>query len=465
MSTTATSIPTTCVESEIRATLYALEDNTPTLKVSSDDVVNDYGDDLGHGDEPQGDHDTSPGSLSPTAERALISVGSIGGFIIVCFVFWFAWRMMKKSKMKADGIYGNNTSRPNPRFASLHHFRSGQRGWQDLDDMPSGTSVSPPRYEKITSIGQAGEVYPTDGTRSQSRSMTNQAPTVLPQLQTNFSSSSSISPYSTPTSVDMQSPQTISLIPTAQMKEQTAALPPFPANTSPATSVKHSANISGSPGNSATIYTASDPSSTLRYEGTMETVQAVATTEAERSLVANPIYNQPEVARQPSDAYGPFRRHVYRESELSSISSGFGDGDIIIPPPSALHNFTGASRISYQKVPGVSRKDSVAQASEAGESNRDTIYTTTSEDMPQRYRTVDSWVNQQTGRIQRAAQNANEDVPPVPMMPPEEKYTMMMDDEEPRRPDTVPLPVPLPPLPEGVATLPGQYAESKEMNP
>lgn len=197
----------------------------------------------------------------------------------------------------------------------------------------------------------------------------------------------------------------------------------------------------------------------------MGTVQTVATTEAERSLVADPVYSQSEVARQPSDAYDPFRRHVYRESEISSISSGFGDGDIIIPPPSALHDFTGASRISYQKVPGVSRKDSVAQASEAGESNRDTIYTATSEDMPQRYRTVDSWVNQQTGCLQRAAQNANEDVPPVPMMPPEPKYTMMMDDEEPRRPDTVPLPVPLPTLPEGAATLPGQYAESKEMYP
>ncbi|KAK7742121.1 hypothetical protein SLS53_004707 [Cytospora paraplurivora] len=243
------------------------------------------------------------------------------------------------------------------------------------------------------------------------------------------------------------------------MKEQTAALPPFQTNISPATEDKHSTNITRSPGNSAIAYTASGPSSTLRYGGTMETVQTVA----------NTVYNQSEVARQPSGAYDPIRRHVYRESELSSISSGFGDGDIIIPPPSALHNLTGASRISYQKVPGVSRKDSVAQASEAGESNRDTIYTTTSEDMPQRYRTVDSWVNQQTGRIQRAAQNANEDVPPVPMMPPEEKYTMMMDDEEPRRPDTVPLtvplPVPLPTLPEGAATLPGQYAESKEMNP
>jgi len=81
-------------------------------------------------------------------------------------------------------------------------------------------------------------------------------------------------------------------------------------------------------------------------------------------------------------------------------------------------------------------------------SRRDTVYTEHSEDLPPRFRTVDSWVNQQSGRINRAQQKAEReaaDIPPVPGlpagtgrngMPPEQEFTMMMPDGEvPRRAD------------------------------
>lgn len=335
----------------------------------------------------------------------------------MCFIFWVAWRMIKKSKRKAEGIYGTRSSAPNP----LLYFGRNQRGWQSLDDGPNELLGSPPRYEKGTSTGQSRGIYSSK-----------QEPTVLPQLQTNLSSSNSFSPYSTPTAVNTQNPQTVS--PTSQTSRQPAAHPQLQASLV-------TSDISA--GNAAS--TASSIS-TLQYGTAMGTMAT----------------DQSGVARQPSNAYDPSRRHVYRESELSSLSSGFGDGDIIIPPPAAMQSsLPGVSRYSYQQVPGVSRKDSIANASEAGSSNRDTIYTATSDDMPMRYRTVKSWVNQQTGRIQRAIQKTDEDVPPVPMMPAEERYTMMMDDEEPRRPDTMPVPA----LPKGAANMPSPYEEDKEMNP
>lgn len=137
----------------------------------------------------------------------------------------------------------------------------------------------------------------------------------------------------------------------------------------------------------------------------------------------------------------------HRASNLTSLSSGFGDGDIIIP--SAYHPpRSGAS--TPQPPP------STVTASSAGNalSNRDTIYTATSDDQPARFRTVSSWVNQQKGRIHRAQQRVKdgnwvagerEGVPPVPGvpagagvngLPAEQEFSLMMPDGEvPRRVD------------------------------
>lgn len=364
----------------------------------------------------------------------------------MCFVFWMAWRMIKKSKRKADGIYGNRFLPPNPRS----YFGRGQRGWQGLDDAPNEMLGSPPRYEKTTSPGQASEVYLTNDPRSQAQYVTKQGPSALPQLQTNLSSSSNFSPYSTPTSVNMHNAQAVS--PSSQTNRQPAAPPHLQTSFSPANNVSPFTNTLTSSGNAASSYVTISPISTALPGGTMGTMQTA------HSHMADPSYSQSELSRQP---YDPSRRHVYRASELSSLSSGFGDGDIIMPPPAALQGGdpSGVSHFNYQQVPNVGRKDSIANASEAGGSYRDTVYTTTSEDMPTRYRTVKSWVSQQTGRIQRAARRAEEDAPPpVPTMPPEERYTMMMDDEEPRRPD-------MPALPKGTANTSSPYAENKEMNP
>lgn len=381
--------------------------------------------------------------------------------------------MLKKSKARENGSYGNQPPPSNQLLAKIPYFGRGQRGWQEMDDGSNDMRNPPPHYEKTNSMGQISEIYSMYDPRSQTQSMTKQGPMVLPQLQTNFSPSSNFNnnPFSA-TSGSIQNSRSGSsplrmqaASPQSQMSQQpfTNMPPQLQPGFSPASNFNPfmsntSANGSNfmSP-NSTLQYGSMQNTGTMQSVGTtqaMGTMQSVATTTTDRSRMQDPFFNQSELARQPSDAYDPNRRQVYRASELSSLSSGFGDEDIIVPPPAAMRQpgAPGPSRISYQQTPSVSRKNSVANMSEAGISNRDTVYTTTSEDMPPRFRTVSSWVNQQTGRVRRAEQRANEDIPPVPTMPAEERYTMMMDDEEPRRPDPANAPVP---------DLPAEFKDTK----
>ncbi|KAL3955960.1 hypothetical protein ACCO45_008806 [Purpureocillium lilacinum] len=118
-----------------------------------------------------------------------------------------------------------------------------------------------------------------------------------------------------------------------------------------------------------------------------------------------------------------------RMSEISSLSSGFGDGDIIMPPPNAKTTIT-AARLTVP-APAATRS-SVSEISQ----RRETMYTEASEDPIPRFRSINSWVRQQTGRVKRAKQRevAASDAPPVPNMPPEQEFRLMMPDgEEPRR--------------------------------
>ncbi|KAI9158936.1 hypothetical protein HJFPF1_06939 [Paramyrothecium foliicola] len=122
-----------------------------------------------------------------------------------------------------------------------------------------------------------------------------------------------------------------------------------------------------------------------------------------------------------------------RTSEVSSLSSGFGDGDMIMPPSTANNTLDAAALTQLRPPPPTSnpRRFSARTVS----TNRDTWYTEASEDQPARFRTINSWVRQQTGRVKREKQrNDDSDVPPVPALPDEEEYRMMMPDgEEPRR--------------------------------
>lgn len=299
---------------------------------------------------------------------------------------------MRKSKAKKNSMYDNrDPSGPNQLLGRIPFFNRAQGGWHNLGESGSmDLRGAPPSYEKAIPMSPPSQgYYNVDKTNMPRMSAQGVQPqqnlqNVLPQIQTNFAGSNTYNPTSA-------SPVGITLSPTS------------------------SNQING----------------TLRSIATVNTVATTGTAGTNRSLMPDPYFNQSELARQPSDAYNPTQRQVYRASELSSISSGFGDGDIIMMPPTASqplrdpNNMVG--RFSWQ-----TRKSMAA--SEAG-GNRDTVYTQSSEDMPPRFRTVDSWVNQQSGRVQRAEQRA--DAPPVPALPPAERFTMMLDDEQaPRRPGT-----------------------------
>lgn len=101
-------------------------------------------------------------------------------------------------------------------------------------------------------------------------------------------------------------------------------------------------------------------------------------------------------------------------SEISSLSSGFGDGDIILGP-----NGTGTYSTTNQDYASDLRPPPPIR-------QRETVYTEVSEDGAPRFRTVNSWVRQQTGRVRRAVAPGGPE--------PEPEFGMMMPDgEEPRR--------------------------------
>ncbi|KND90786.1 hypothetical protein TOPH_04502 [Tolypocladium ophioglossoides CBS 100239] len=142
------------------------------------------------------------------------------------------------------------------------------------------------------------------------------------------------------------------------------------------------------------------------------------------SSTIQPQFNQ----TLPSNYQVPYNRM----SDISSLSSGFGDGDITFPP--ANSNAT-TINTTYLVVPApVAQRSSVSDTSQ----RRDTMYTEASEDSVPRFRSINSWVRQQTGWVKRAKQDemVASNAPPVPSMPPEQEFRLMMPDgEEPRRVD------------------------------
>ncbi|XXG96570.1 hypothetical protein Hte_002855 [Hypoxylon texense] len=144
------------------------------------------------------------------------------------------------------------------------------------------------------------------------------------------------------------------------------------------------------------------------------------TLRSQMTQMSQPYYNESDMPRQPP---GPGNR----ASQLSSISSGFGDGDIIIPPPLAVQKPLPDPNSGTPNADGAARENPATRdswVSRDGE-RRETIYTTTSEDRPARFRSITSWVNQQAGRAKRAGSRARErgEVPVMPAVPGEINMT------------------------------------------
>ncbi|SPQ22564.1 b1822442-f675-4760-befb-42fddaf06ee5 [Thermothielavioides terrestris] len=179
-------------------------------------------------------------------------------------------------------------------------------------------------------------------------------------------------------------------------------------------------------------------------------------------------YNPTLMTQQFTAPYQPIYRQPSRAmSEVSSLSSGFGDGELMVTNPPVV------SRPAPTAAPGgggggggapqhLARFSWMAQAQEpaggapelrrspSSAGRRETVYTDASEDRPARFRSVRSWVDQQTGRIRRAQRRlqdgdqgappppGNPGIPGIPNPPEEQNLRLMMDDDEkPRRVEDV----------------------------
>jgi hypothetical protein len=163
--------------------------------------------------------------------------------------------------------------------------------------------------------------------------------------------------------------------------------------------------------------------------GTSEATQA-APVSALEAFYNNTSTQNTLLSRQPSDGYGatsgtqntfltqqtsnlydPNQRGVNHLSYLSSISSGFGDG-LMIPEPVAQ----GQPRQTTRQSRKFSWMTSSRVPLNGPAGDRDTVYTTASIETAPRFRTVNSWVAQQAGRVQKQFTPAKE-VPTVPSIP------------------------------------------------
>lgn len=146
-----------------------------------------------------------------------------------------------------------------------------------------------------------------------------------------------------------------------------------------------------------------------------------------------------------SQSLAPSRKNT-RISDVSSLSSGFGDGDIIInQPPTAAATYAATpnrsntfnSNVNPSAVKTSPERKSFGSRFSRNNSrdhSRDTYMTNSSEDLRPRFRTVSSWVHQQSRRTkQRSAANRSEDRGMATPLP-EQGFDMMMPDGEvPRR--------------------------------
>lgn len=188
-----------------------------------------------------------------------------------------------------------------------------------------------------------------------------------------------------------------------------------------------------------TTYGMTDPASPLHVANPAATMSFYNTIQPPANT-----YTLPNAARMT---------RMTRMSELSSLSSGFGDAQIDVPESGPTntgtldsststnaYNSTLNSNAATMNTLQPYRKSFMQRASRAfaepltsrfswttanqsdtsgSSGQRDTMYTTTSEDSAPRFRTIHSWVNQQSSRVEKGK---NAHVPSMPPLPPSQRH-------------------------------------------
>ncbi|KAK2126062.1 hypothetical protein NOF04DRAFT_1371990 [Fusarium oxysporum II5] len=301
--------------------------------------------------------------MHSNVHKILLGVGSVGGFLFLLGIGFLIWKFYsrKQSPKKPAPIDDMNFDKPS-RFENLVSkvpflgSRYGHKGWYTIED----PSYSPPSY----SPPLAEKARP-------------QSPLFMPKQSDNF-----------------------------------LTVPSLPFGVY---------RTSGDRRTGVTNYDidAVSPTSTTFVESAVE-VQVVARHDPKDSL--STPYKPQQHKRIPSTtpyAYDVGRRQT-GVSELSSISSGFGDGDIVVTP-------TTQTVQSVPSRPEPSRQPTWKSTNSVG--RRDTVSTVASVDTRPRFRSVNSWVKQQNGQLRRAQRQQENSLDSD--APPDFRY-MLQDDERPR---------------------------------
>ncbi|XWW98035.1 hypothetical protein V2A60_006031 [Cordyceps javanica] len=391
---------------------------------------------------PELDRDGSNASrsgLSTGGQDALISIGVL---VAVCSFFAIGYYFWRKGKKRMDSDHGGSframikpqldaAKRGVANVASRIPYirdRFYNKSWNNLDDSYGGRFT-----EKRLSSSTSASVGPLPTTKESSR--------LDPiKVQTTFEQRSSFNPQLRGTSAVGG---TVSSAGVSTMGVSALGISSVGDITVPAAAIGRSAesgNLVAAPGSNSNplgLSPFADPSDREaqppRGMASQSRQLAGSNHDAKPSLSSiTPQYNLTLLS-----AMG-----TRRMSEASSLSSGFGDGDIVVPSKqmrkstrtSKLHNVTNSADVERN------RQSTATTVADGGSTRRDTVYTEASEDSPPRFRTVSSWVRQQSVRVKRekqreqAAADESGTPPPVPPIPPEQEFRLMMPDGEvPRR--------------------------------
>ncbi|KAH6624746.1 hypothetical protein B0J18DRAFT_188267 [Chaetomium sp. MPI-SDFR-AT-0129] len=345
--------------------------------------------------------------MDPMIQHILVAVGSIGGFILISFISWVVWRTLKRSRKPR---YPDD-SKDMSKLSFL-----GERGWQPLGD-PRASQQS--MHHEKAPLGRntplpSGDFDERDQTQGQ-QPPTQPWPLATPELMISSgrgSAHSGVTYQQRPNPEDTQ---------TLVTRPQITVMTDLPAVYS------HQAQGSFSSTNAA------------QFGATVMTDHTASPLYSRASPAS--YYTQPFLGPQFGNSDNADPLHRQASNATSELSSGFGDGDIIvtdavISPPAPTADPSSATnspqtqytaRFSWMTHTQGSQPQPKPQAqaqtrasflrgpfrqnSSAGSAfrinangDRESIYTTSSEDLPARFRSVSSWVNQQTGRIRRVQQ-------------------------------------------------------------
>ncbi|PHH53271.1 hypothetical protein CFIMG_002645RAa [Ceratocystis fimbriata CBS 114723] len=424
----------------------------------------------------------SDSSIS-TNETIAIASASIAGAVIIALSIWLFWRVRRvrraaavtpsSSSARSMPAYGKDYNKPPKSFIGRISSRIPFVGHK----WPNTTDSSPAYWNNVEAgnmpVNQQRSMSPQNqnwpSATEEKLAMNNASyygPTVVTSVPSihanNLSREIPISDSATPLSATSNNPLLLPspYTPVYGTEVNWAAAKEMSLSPDGTTPVDGMTGTLTEPYMAELTYNSSLHSSGAEYGGE-DTLRAVTLQQLQSpdGSIVPPLFDDGAYGRPQS---GP---GDYRYSELSSISSGFGDADIIIPSNAGspvaspyarastrsstrrsahssamrsrplLHTALSSRSSSAPRTPPpVAMRQSWSRPPTSGYRDRDTVMTTVTDDgQPQRFRTVSSWVQQQSSRARRAQRRAekNGDVPQVPDEP---QLTLMMPDGEVPRP-------------------------------